>query len=366
MTTARPGRLFSIGERALRRMGLAGPSSPAAIDPELLVRLLYRGVLGREADAEGLRLYTAQLEAGVPAEEIVRAFVTSTEFTGDAGGDDAVRLYVPPGHYYSPVPPMAEVRAHLERQRATGTPRELPDVRLDLPAMKALWHELVPLMRDAPFAETATEGLRYRFDNPSYSWGDGLVLHAMLRRFKPRRLIEIGSGWSSACTLDTVERYLDGACRLTFIEPYPELVRSLFGADAARFEILETPVQAVPVTTFDQLEAGDVLFIDSTHVLRTGSDVAFELFEVLPRLRSGVLVHIHDMFWPFEYPEQWSLDEGRGWNELYAVRAFLAGNSDWDIVMFNDCLKWLEEPLIEATCPDFLRNAGGALWLRRR
>ena len=130
--------------------------------------------------------------------------------------------------------------------------------------------------------------------------------------------------------------------------------------------ILQHGVQQAPLALFNELEEGDILFIDSTHVLRTGSDVYFELFEVLPNLAKGVLVHFHDMFWPFEYPREWVIDENRSWNELYAVRAFLTHNHDWKILMFSDYMAVFERPLIETTYPAFLRNSGGALWLQRQ
>jgi predicted O-methyltransferase YrrM len=206
---------------------------------------------------------------------------------------------------------------------------------------------------------------RYAFDNPAYSWGDGSGLHAMLRHHRPKRIIEIGSGWSSACMVDTVEHYLDGACSLTFVEPNPALVRELIGKFTGQARYFEQPVQHVPLAIFEELETGDIVFIDSTHVLRTGSDVCFELFEILPCLRPGVLVHFHDMFWPFEYPRAWAVDENRSWNELYAVRAFLTDNAHWRIILFNDYLARFERPMLEVTYPQFLRNSGGALWLER-
>jgi Methyltransferase domain len=169
-----------------------------------------------------------------------------------------------------------------------------------------------------------------------------------------------------ACAVDTVEQYLHNDCELTFIDPHPELLLELIGDAATRVRVVRAPVQQVPLETFDALQAGDILFIDSTHVMRTGSDVCFELFEVLPRLSQGVLVHFHDMFWPFEYPRAWAVDENRSWNELYAVRAFLTNNDTWRIVLFNDYLTRLERPMIEVTYPQFLRNSGGALWLMRR
>jgi hypothetical protein len=192
------------------------------------------------------------------------------------------------------------------------------------------------------------------------------MLHAILLHYGPKRVIEIGSGWSSACIFDTVENYLEDSCKLTFIEPDLSILRDTLGDAAGHVEIIEKRVQNVPLEIFNTLEAGDILLIDSTHILRTGSDVCFELFEILPRLACGVLVHIHDMFWPFEYPRSWAVDDNRSWNELYAVRAFLTNNDAWRIVMFNDYLAKLEREMIEATYPAFLRNSGGALWLQRQ
>jgi hypothetical protein len=187
----------------------------------------------------------------------------------------------------------------------------------------------------------------------------------MLRLHRPRRFIEIGSGWSSACALDTIEHYLDGNCHLTFIEPYPQLLRDLLGEITSVVEIIEEPVQQVPMHVFETLQSGDLLFIDSTHVMSTGSDVCFELFEILTRVPRGVFVHIHDIFWPFEYPRTWAVDDNRSWNEIYAVRAFLTGNYEWQIIFFNDYFSKLERTKIEATYPEFLLNSGGALWLQR-
>lgn len=213
--------------------------------------------------------------------------------------------------------------------------------------------------------EQKADGFRYAFDNPAYAWGDRSVLHAMLRYLRPKRIIEIGSGWSSACTVDTVEHSLGKDCAVTFIEPFPSLLLELIGEAQLKTTIIESRVQDVPLDAFRSLERGDVLFIDSTHVLRTGSDVCYELFEVLPLLPPGVVVHFHDMFWPFEYPRRWAVDENRSWNELYAVRAFLTSNHEWRILMFNDYFAKLEQSLIDDTFPLFLKNPGGALWLEK-
>ncbi|MGH9656397.1 MAG: class I SAM-dependent methyltransferase [Bryobacteraceae bacterium] len=226
------------------------------------------------------------------------------------------------------------------------------------------WDRLLPFLIDVPFGSVSERGFHFGFENPAYSWGDASVLHAMIRLYRPARFIEIGSGWSSACTVDTVLHYLTG-CDLTLIEPHAELLRNLLSDRAENIRVIESKVQDVPVEIFKNLQAGDILFIDSTHVLRTGSDVSFELFEILPNLAPGVLVHFHDMFWPFEYPREWVLDENRSWNELYAVRAVLTNNDQWSVLFFNNYFARFERPRIEETFPTFLRNSGGALWIVR-
>ncbi len=327
------------------------------------VRGLYRGVLRREPDADGFAHYVRCVLDGCAPSSILDEFLASDEFHIAPSG---VRLFVPPGHFYSPIVDPAQLTLYGDTLFQEPAPDTLHDIAIDRAAMVRTWHALLPFLLTAPFAQARIAPFRYVSDNPHFGLGDGRILHAMLRHIRPARLIEIGSGWSSACTLDTVEHYLDGACELTFIEPHPRLLRDLLGEAAARVCIIERQVQHVPLDVFTSLQANDILFIDSTHVLRTGSDVCFELFEILPRLAQGVIVHIHDMFWPFEYPRDWVIDENRSWNEVYAVRAFLANNAEWNILMFNDWMIRFEHALIERTFPSFLQGAGCGLWLQRR
>ena len=277
-------------------------------------------------------------------------------------------LYYPPGHFYSPIVDRNEADRHLSLLEAAGVPETLPDIGIDRAGLVRTWGELAPFIASAPFEERPAGAFRYGFENPYYSWGDAGVLYAMIRRYCPRRIIEIGSGWSSLCIADTVDAYLDGSCAVTLIDPHPKrLMDLLAGKDPGRnVEIIEGAIQDVTLTLFAGLEPGDFLFIDSSHVLRTGSDVCHELFEILPRLARGVLVQIHDIFWPFEYPRRWSVDENRSWNELYAVRAFLTCNSSWKVLMFNSYLAQLERNLVEDTCLYFYKREVGALWLRRQ
>jgi predicted O-methyltransferase YrrM len=246
--------------------------------------------------------------------------------------------------------------------------RPTPGLRIDEQAMLALWRSFQPYLETQPFPEEKTAGHRYWFNNPAFGHGDGTVLHCMMRRFQPRRMVEVGSGYSSACMLETAETFLADDASLTFIDPRPELLEGLLSAEPPRrkVEILPIPVQQAPLDLFTALQANDLLFIDSTHVLKTGSDVAFELFEVLPRLNPGVLVHIHDIGWPFEYSRKWAVEENRSWNEAYGLRAFLTFNDAFDILFFNDYFRRKQAPALQRIAPWVPANSGGSIWLQRR
>ena len=164
---------------------------------------------------------------------------------------------------------------------------------------------------------------------------------------------------------DVNARFLQGQTQLTFIDPYPEQLLSLFhNNDLEKCTVIGDKLQNVPLCTFHQLEANDILFVDSTHVSKIGSDVNRIVFDILPILRPGVLVHFHDVLWPFEYFLEW-IAEGKAWNEAYLLRAFLQYNSHFEIILFNSFVGHAFKELLESSMPMFLRNTGGSLWLRK-
>jgi hypothetical protein len=278
----------------------------------------------------------------------------------------ASSLYVAPGHYYSPIPDPAAELAHLDTMRLDRTPAEVLAIDFNDAGQQALVEALAGTYGELPFADGPTPGLRYHFDNPYYGHGDAIMLYAMLRHLRPRRIVEIGSGYSSCVMLDTSSRFLDGQTACTFVEPYPDRLLSLaMPGDRERFTLVEQRLQDVDPGLFAALEPNDLLFIDSTHVSKLNSDVNYYLFEILPRLVPGVYVQIHDVFYPFEYPRAW-LDENRAWNEQYLLRAFLQYNDAFSIVLFNAYLGTFHRALMERSMPRFLDNPGGGLWLRRR
>lgn len=163
--------------------------------------------------------------------------------------------------------------------------------------------------------------------------------------------------------LDTAERFLDGKPKLTFIEPFPQrLNRLLREGDHGTVEVLAQPVQEVDRAVFDRLEPGDVLFVDSSHVSKIGSDVNVLLLEVVPSLPAGVHVHVHDIVWPFEYSRKWTY-EGRAWNEVYLLHALLVSNQRLRMTFWSSYLRARHEEYVTAALPLWLRDSGTSMWL---
>jgi Methyltransferase domain len=266
------------------------------------------------------------------------------------------------GNYQSPIPRLSEIQA--DRDRIFALPEEIPGIPLNGAGQRALGAELAPLVAECPFPTAATPPWRYYGGNDFFSWGDSLVLHALIRHFRPARILEVGSGFSSAVILDTVEHYLGNATRCTFIEPYPDRLRSLLRPeDEGRCTVIVDRVQAVGLAPFGELAAGDILLIDSSHVSKVGSDVNWLFFEALPRLAPGVLVHVHDVFYPFEYPENW-FAMGFATNEAYLLRAFLTFNDRFEIYFWSDYLKKYDADWLARNLPACLKGWSSSIWLR--
>jgi predicted O-methyltransferase YrrM len=214
----------------------------------------------------------------------------------------------PPGHFYSALVSVDDIRQREAEIWKEEKQDQLSGLDLNVAGQITLVKLFETYYKELPFAKQQKEGFRFYFDNPYYCETDSIILYSYIRHFKPKRIIEIGSGFSSAVMLDTRERFAEGEMELTFIEPYPERLLSLINEkDRKSTKIIEKPVQSVDLSLFGQLEKNDILFVDSTHVSKAGSDVNFILFQILPLLKKGVLVHFHDVFYPFEYPREWVL-----------------------------------------------------------
>lgn len=268
------------------------------------------------------------------------------------------------GHFYSPVVDTEEIRT--DHTRIWPVAATVVGIDFNESEQRRWLAEILPRhLRDYDYPDDLPEGAAetlFYTRNSQFSWLDSRLLFVVLRETNPRRMIEIGSGFSSLLTADVNRRFLDDRLELTCIEPYPRafLRSGILGLT----RLIEARVQDVPLETFATLQSGDILFIDSSHVAKTGSDVNYIYFEILPRLRPGVLIHVHDIFLPGDYPKEWVVNLGIHWNEQYLLRALLIDSHGFEVLF--GCAYVLER------FPELLRHAlggslfgGGSFWMRR-
>jgi predicted O-methyltransferase YrrM len=265
-------------------------------------------------------------------------------------------FHVTPVHFYQPVPDTRDLVPELWRN---GSALAGIDMRAD--TQLALLDELsryAAELDDVPF-EKPDDKTTFYLENPMFSGTDALVLYAMLRHVKPRCILEVGSGFSTLLAVRAVAANMGG--KITCIEPHPpDFLRKL------DVEVIPQQVQTLDYATFESLAENDVLFIDSSHVVKCGGDVNFLFLEVLPRLRPGVLVHVHDIFLPREFPRDWMVDLHHFWTEQYLLHAFLIFNSGFRVLLAN---AYLDEHHKEALKRAFPRSSwwgGASFWMARQ
>lgn len=272
--------------------------------------------------------------------------------------------FVVSGHFYSPLPSKADVEEQLARQGQRNLLLSLPAIDINVPEQLKLLESLRGYYSTLPFKAEPVPGLLYRLENAQFSYMDGIILFCMLNALRPRRIIEIGSGFSTCAILDTNRLSLGGQTQVTCIDPHPEVLRQLLANSQDPVTIIESKLQDIDLGIFDDLGPNDVLFIDSSHVSKCGSDVNCIVFEILPRLKAGVVIQIHDIYIGFEYPAKW-LREGRAWSEAYLLRAFLEYNQSFRILLFIGYLQNMHEAWFRQHMPDTLLCKGGSFWMEK-
>jgi hypothetical protein len=318
-------------------------------------------VLRKFSLVRGLERAIGRLERSLADERAERAHAQAENRVLRAEKAEWVKFY-PVGHFYSPLPSEEEVAAAFA---GPGYGPPFPGLELDDAAQFALLKEFAGYYPDLPFPETPAPGRRFHLANPSYGHHDACVLYCMVRHLRPRRIVEVGCGYSSAAILDLNDALFGGRLELTFIDPYLSLLRSLLlPGESNPATLIEKPVQEVPNSVFEALEADDILFIDTSHVSKVGSDVNHLFFKVLPALRPGVCVHIHDVTGNFEYPRDW-FGKGRAWNELYLLRAFLMYNREFRVMYASALMYNNHHPFLQEHLPMCAGGGGGQIWLRR-
>ena len=269
-------------------------------------------------------------------------------------------FHVTPVHFYQPIPNTQSLPETVWNRPSELVGIDMNDaMQLDLlrnhfPKFRSEYGEFPVELADGP--------VRFHLNNGLFDATDALIAYCMIRHFQPRLIIEVGSGFSSLVAAEAISKNRDST--LICIEPFPPdfLRKRVPGLHS----LLEKNVEDVDLEFFSQLQSGDILFIDSSHTVRIGGDVNYLFLEVLPRLKPGVIVHVHDIFFPFDYRRDWVIDELRFWAEQYLLQAFLTFNSEFEVLMANGYLghRYIED--LKATFPNSPWWGGGSFWMRRR
>jgi predicted O-methyltransferase YrrM len=247
-------------------------------------------------------------------------------------------------HYYDPYVDRSLLKIPLDK------PRDLPGLEMNHVAQL----ELLCLMRlsseVSQLGGAKSADRQFHFNNGSFESGDAEFLYQFVRLKKPKRVIEIGSGFSTLLVRDAlvVNRLEDPDAQVvhTCIEPF-----EMQWLEKAGIRTIRSMVEDVPLSLFEELEQGDLLFIDSSHVIRPQGDVLTEYLRILPRLQKGVFVHVHDIFTPRDYPAEWVLERMWLWNEQYLVETMLSYSKEWHVVAALNYLKHSHFSALQAACP---------------
>ncbi len=264
-------------------------------------------------------------------------------------------LHLTPAHFYSPIPDTRELRERLRPTLRVGGIDLRTDAQLAL--LARIGRESAPTLGGLPKTGSPEHG--FFLENDAFTGIDPLLYVGVLEAYRPRRVVEVGSGFSTMLAAQVLASRRDAS--LQSIDPWP---RPFIEQGVPGVDLVKHRVEELPLDHFTTLEAGDVLFIDSSHVVRAGSDVNYLFLEVLPYLAEGVLVHVHDIFLPDEYPRAWLVEQKRFWSEQYLLAAFLCHNSRAEVLLAAHFLGTRHRPAVVKALPWATRFDGGSFWIR--
>ena len=269
-------------------------------------------------------------------------------------------FHVTPVHFYEPIPDLRNLRDTL-----WGRAQELPGIEMNDATQLSFLRDVFPEFK-AEYEQIPTHATpgsnAFYLANGRFEGLDSLFAYGMVRHLQPRKIIEVGAGYSTLLLAQAALK--NGNTELHCIEPYPAdfLKQDVSGLNSLRMQ----KVEDVELSVFLSLEDGDFLFIDTSHVVKIGGDVNHLFLEVIPRLKPGVVVHLHDIFLPFEYPKGWVVDEHRFWTEQYLLQAFLTFNSEFEVLVSAVHAHTHHLDLLKTTFPKSAPWAGGSFWMRRK
>lgn len=258
--------------------------------------------------------------------------------------------HIRPIHYYEPLPDFRSITPEQTRRRRTFA------------GIDFHWQDQLALLGALTPYRDEIRVLDFDFENDYFSGFDAAVYYSLIRHLKPQRIIEIGGGYSTRIATKALARNEKGS--LTCIEPHPE--PRLLEADL-QIELIRKRVEEIDVSFFSHLQANDILFIDSSHTVKFGSDVCYEFLEVLPALNRGVWIHVHDIFFPHDYPADWLLNRRLALNEQYLLEAFLAFNQNFFVQFANYwlCLEHMDDAASLWSNAANANQPASSFWMKR-
>ncbi len=266
-------------------------------------------------------------------------------------------IHITPVHFYYPVPSLKELD-----DKTWETPFSEQPVNFDLNETRGLLKELQAYQHElSDIHDQSEDEHEFYWKNDSFNACDASVYYAMIRHFRPKRIVEIGAGFSTLMACKAAG--MNGDTRIDVIEPYPRpFLDDLPGIS----ELKIAKLQDIPLEYFDSLESGDFLFIDSTHVSKVGSDVNYEILRILPRLKPGVFIHFHDIYLPYDVPESWIKGKLFFWNEEYLIQALLLGGNSYRTIMpvyyLSNVAQQELGQIVGCEMPEY---DGGSYWIRK-
>jgi len=266
-----------------------------------------------------------------------------------------------PHHFYWPLNDVQFLRDHPELWHDRGLPA---GIEWDLDGQVDFVRDLAPFcaeLADISQRPAAVDmGSEITLVNGSFSGADACAYYGLVRKIQPQRIVEVGAGWSSVFLAHALARN-ERPAAVTLIEPEPN--RRLLDRLPRDWEVRRSLLQLADLEPFTRLEAGDICFYDGSHCVHTASDVNWFFFEVVPRLAPGVMVHVHDIFLPDDYHDQWLLGDGLSWNEQYFLQAFLMHNEAYRVRLANHMLFRLREDDVRPLYPGW--HDGGSVWMEK-
>jgi len=262
-------------------------------------------------------------------------------------------------HYYEP---QFDFR---QRRRNWNDDRNLPGIDWNVPGQLKMLGSLVFSHELAHTPRDKQEALGFYLDNGTFESGDAECWYQIIRAMKPKRIIEIGSGNSTLMAVEAIRMNTrddsNYNCDHICIEPYEKPWLDRMG-----IQLVRKKVEDIEVSFFSRLKANDILFIDSSHIIRPQGDVLFEYLELLPSLNAGVIVHVHDIFSPKDYPARWLDEKVLFWNEQYLLEAFLSHNRDWQVIAAINYLHHNHHDRLKSVAPFLTREREpGSFYIQR-